>query len=463
MNSRSASRRSSRRREVLPVRQQGGRQLNRRHPQAQPHLLHPALVPITNRLQSERPTSTKGKSRTRAERNVLASQRPLPCQMEKLEPPSRWSVQARPCNSPEQGTQDMTVTKLWVCAAALALAALPAWSQDFVLDNNYDCAKATNGKAYCKQVGKGLNYFPVSEEFLNRFLSARSGAAAPASHNETTVQQQQIVTNTTNNTVIIQALTNDASEIRGLIDLYTAMISEQKEVASKTDADADAAAQAIEILSERVNGLQRQFSEKTTKLSNYQTSIRPNDPESRITARKASELFPKVPWYIPGSPETGEFWIEPLVNDFGTLTFNMKFVDPKSANDKIRSSISLSSTDLERIQKALVKLVAWSKTAHERHVRSFLQRVDCFPEKDCPAEGQKIDGVASTEVVFQVNEEGATSGRIQRNKGRFVDGYNMSMESTVWLQAYLKHVLNQGKSEFEAGSRTQSELKALFK
>jgi hypothetical protein len=94
--------------------------------------------------------------------------------------------------------------------------------------------------------------------------------------------------------------------------------------------------------------------------------------------------------------------------------------------------------------------------------RALSKRVDCFPNTTCPNEGQKRDGVASTEIVFQVNDEGATSGRIQRNKGHYDEGYNVSMESAVWLQAYLSHVLHDGKFEFESGSRSTDELKQLL-
>lgn len=61
--------------------------------------------------------------------------------------------------------------------------------------------------------------------------------------------------------------------------------------------------------------LEGKFLDETTKLSRYSTSIKPNDPDLQITARKASETDPKVPYYIPGTSETGEFWVEPFVTD----------------------------------------------------------------------------------------------------------------------------------------------------
>ena len=102
--------------------------------------------------------------------------------------------------------------------------------------------------------------------------------------------------------------------------------------------------------------LKAQFLDKTTQLSRYRTSIAPNDPDLRISARKASETYPKVPYYIPGTSDTGEFWIEPLVTEVGDLAFNLKFIDPKSENDKVRASILLSVGDVEKAQKGLVNV-----------------------------------------------------------------------------------------------------------
>jgi hypothetical protein len=60
-----------------------------------------------------------------------------------------------------------------------------------------------------------------------------------------------------------------------------------------------------------------------------------------------------------------------------------------------------------------------------------------------------------------IYEDGRTAGRIQLNKGLFEEGYNISVDSASMLQAYFKHVLTEGKEE--AGSRTDDQLKQLFK
>ena len=119
--------------------------------------------------------------------------------------------------------------------------------------------------------------------------------------------------------------------------------------------------------------------------------------------------------------------------------FNLKFIDPKAEHDPTRGTIPMGVSDVEATQKALLEIVKWSKIAHENHIRrTYTQRAACFPSDKCPAEnGPKRDGMASTEIDFKVYEDGSTAGRIQRNKGLFEDGYNISIDSALMLQAYM--------------------------
>ena len=75
---------------------------------------------------------------------------------------------------------------------------------------------------------------------------------------------------------------------------------------------------------------------------------------------------------------------------------------------------------------------------------------------------EKKQGVSSTEVVFQIYEDGSTAGRIQRNKGKFVVGYNMSVESSILLSAYLIYMRDVGATEFNIGVMSDDEVKGLF-
>ncbi len=336
------------------------------------------------------------------------------------------------------------------------LTVFNAFSQDFVFDGYRGCTRATNGKAYCQRPGNDT-YFPVSDQFLQRFEAQRDATAA---------RPQTVINNTTTNVVVVQRLENEASDLRGLMDLYRVIIQEQRQEAvdSTCGSVSGVAQEAITALNARVAEVQGQFRERTTELSQYTTSIKPNDPDLQITARKSSELFPKIPYTIPGSTEQGDFWLEPNVTDAGELSFNLKFIDPKStAVDKIRTSITMSPQELNQTRTALCKSAQWSRTAHENRVRGIKKRLTCFPEIKCPAENEKREGAASAEIIFAVGDDGSTGALIQRNRGRYQDAYLISIGSAMLLQTYLGHILYQGKQEFESGTRTQDQVRDLFK
>jgi hypothetical protein len=68
----------------------------------------------------------------------------------------------------------------------------------------------------------------------------------------------------------------------------------------------------------------------------------------------------------------------------------------------------------------------------------------------------------ATEIRFIVYEDGSTAGRIQRDKGRFVEGYNVSIDSAMLLQAYLAHVIKEATQEYDAGTQDKKALDQLF-
>ena len=344
--------------------------------------------------------------------------------------------------------------KRLMAAAPLTLALLagPALADTVSLDGYYECARNPNGRPYCKRQGQGDRLFMVTDSFFARYADA-------APHSQP--GQPQAATNIVSGTAVI-ALKNDAADIRGLVVLFKGMIEEQKKLTSPDDSDV--AQQSISLLTRRVQELETQYQDKATQLSSYGSPIRPDDSDLQTSARRASEQGPKIPYYIPGTPETGEFWLEPVVSNIGELMFNLKFIDPNS-KDRAREIIELTPAQLELMRNALRKVADWSKTAHDNGIRKdFSKRAVCFPQKDCASEdGPKVDKVSSTEIIFRIYENGSTAGRIQHNKGLFASGYNISVESSMLLQAYLNHVLLVGKREFDAGSRNSTQLHEMFK
>ena len=255
------------------------------------------------------------------------------------------------------------------------------------------------------------------------------------------------------------------ADLKSQIDVLTTVLSEQLELKKATaDELRPSFDKAIEAVNVQVERLKKEHSTLDKSFGVYLTSIKPNDRDLYLTARKASEIYPKIPYYIPGTNETGEFWVEPSVLDSGALQFGFKFVDTTASVERVRETIEMSLPEIEDAQKALFKLHAWSEIAHQQKLRrNYEKRVTCFPISECPPDGERIDGKASTEIRFEVYEDGSTAGRIQRNKGLFVEGYNVSIDSAMLLQAYLFHVIKEARIEFKSGTQDKKALDDLFR
>ena len=196
-------------------------------------------------------------------------------------------------------------------------------------------------------------------------------------------------------------------------------------------------------------------------LSKYNTPIYPVNINLGTTAFRYSEIFPSIPYYIPGTKEVGEFLVQPVVSNKGQLTYEFTFLDPSAKYNKEREQIVVVNTDMGSLIDGLDKVREWTETAEKNNVRRRYEKVaTCFPKADC---GERQVGKASTEVVFQIYENGSTAGKLQRVKGEFVSGYNMSVESTVLLGAYLKYMRDIGEREFKIGSMSEKDLDTMFK
>lgn len=194
--------------------------------------------------------------------------------------------------------------------------------------------------------------------------------------------------------------------------------------------------------------------------SKYGVPIRPSNANIGVTAVKASEAFPRVPYYIPGTEELGELWIKPYVSDVGELMYDFNFVDDNSEFSNIKETISLSADEIPLISSALLKINKWSDQALEKNLRRrFEKSAACFPQDMC---GKSEVGKSSTDIMFMLYEDGATAVKIQQNKGRFKSSYNVSIESGLLLAAYTDYMIELGSKEFEAATMTDAELDAVF-
>jgi len=216
-----------------------------------------------------------------------------------------------------------------------------------------------------------------------------------------------------------------------------------------------------EIIEKKIKKLQKQKQVLQALLtSRFSTPIKPNNANLKVSAFRSAETFPKIPFYIPGTNEIGEMLVIPRVSDEGYLLYKLDFLDPTSEYDKVRDSISIRHKNIEEIIAGLQKINEWTIVAQDNQVNRRISKTSiCVPSNACET---KKEGLTSTEIVFQVYEDGSTSGRIQRNKGLFSVGYNLSVESTILMSSYLIYMKDVGAKEFKSGSMSDEQVESLF-
>lgn len=290
----------------------------------------------------------------------------------------------------------------------------------------------------------------------------------PASASETTTSAVTVATTPTSSTVSVSASSTKwrnakdatqaqryADEIQASIIMFMAISDVIKEQPLTTKD------RVLSVVDSEIVRLQQEKQLLQDQLSSrFSTPIRPNNANLSVSAFRAADTFPKIPFYVPGTNEIGEMLIVPRVSDEGFLNYQFDFLDPTSTYDKVRDSIDVAHDDIGALINGLNKVDEWTKVAQDNNVNRRIEKTaSCIPDGMCE---EKKQGVSSTEVVFQVYEDGSTAGRIQRNKGKFMVGYNMSVESSVLLSAYLIYMRDVGAQEFNIGVMTDDEVKGLF-
>lgn len=265
---------------------------------------------------------------------------------------------------------------------------------------------------------------------------------------------------------VAQEFNQRLGELEHQIAVWNRVLQQQERRLTITVLDSEkvSISETIKTIKVRINELSEEMRGKEADVEYYLTNIRPQDRDIYVSARKRSEIEPQAPYYIPGTNETGQFWVEPVVTNEGILQFNFRMIDPLSPNDTTRSLIPMSLDQLKDVQQAIKKLSDMSKTAHKNKIRkNYSKRVVCFPELECPDERSNgTIGKSSTEVIFQIYEDGSTAGRIQQNKGPYQEGFNISIETANYFQAYLDLVIEDAKSDYSAGTKTVKDLDKLF-
>ena len=362
--------------------------------------------------------------------------------------------------------------------------------QENAISEKVSSFKATGSMVQGVLVSKNRHYHPDQKfSFVTTFqvsqaLLNANRDAAPKAANKSGITQKVSQSATPSQTMVQERsspftsdnnASNGAKSVQGEVSISIYEDVDPKEAIDEIDLKITLYAKIAENLPETGAGyrIQQEVLDKkidelkamrealaASYLSTYNTPIYPVNINLGMTAFRYSEIFPSIPYYIPGTKEVGEFLVQPVVSNEGQLTYEFTFLDPSAKYNKQREQIVVVNTDMVELTNGLDKVREWTETAEQQNVRRRYEKVAaCFPSNNC---GVRQVGKSSTEVVFQIYEDGSTAGKLQRVKGEFVSGFNMSVESTVLLGAYLKYMRDIGEQEFKVGSMTAKDLDSIF-
>jgi hypothetical protein len=297
-----------------------------------------------------------------------------------------------------------------------------------------------------------------------RPVSSSPAAAPVAGASSAAVSSSSVRIEIAGDTSKTDELRQDLSTISGQLQDLSAQVARREAAASapQPSPERSAANEEVEALQARIAALEVQRSETTAELRTYETPVRPENSNLQTDARRSSERYQKVPYFIPGTKTVGEMWVEPKVDDAGQLRFDVNFIDPEADYQKVAIAIPMTPDEIGQFEAALASVEDWSRTATEKKIRKrYEKEALCLPSARCKGTAAATPGLV-TRVMFQIDDDGSTAAHLRTRQGSFERTYAFSMESTDVLREYLRHVADVGAIEFQAGSATKDDLDALF-
>jgi hypothetical protein len=363
------------------------------------------------------------------------------------------------------------ISQLQACLGRPISGELDSFEDQF-LSNSYFKAQASAAEALRIVASKPNGYCGLLQQYLQELIApaqpvvVQQPAPPPPSPTPTPIvsnvaQSTTIVSNqVTNNSTTVIVIDQDIQAKYDLLLNQLKLLEQiQKHISAKVKDEPSG--KKLAVIGSRLDELRALIqSIEAEAEGKYGTPIRPTNANLGVTAAKASEVFPRVPYYIPGTEETGELWIKPYVTNDGRLMYDFNLVAAFSDFEKIKDTIEVTPENIRSVSAALVKVTQWSDQAVEKGIRrTYEKSALCFPTLMC---GNTEEGNNSAEVFFVIYEDGSTAARLQENKGKFRSAYNFSIESGLLLSAYMDYMAEFGEKEFEANTMTETDLDAIF-
>jgi hypothetical protein len=214
----------------------------------------------------------------------------------------------------------------------------------------------------------------------------------------------------------------------------------------------------------KVASNQKEFSEKLMGIR----------PKSDLDAADGNIYETKIQYYIPGSEEIGEMWVNWFIDDDKGPMMRLNFMDPthQYENKAYKIDISLEpiefpcNTDVNtdsnkntspscQIVKDLLRADRWGKIAKEKELKRRYKNRVSFIQGD---EKSKI----SLAVYFQVYENGAMSAQLVHKKYGFPKRFNFTLANALELARYIENTRKKAQKKWFNQTRTKEDLDALF-
>jgi hypothetical protein len=214
----------------------------------------------------------------------------------------------------------------------------------------------------------------------------------------------------------------------------------------------------------RVASNQKEFSEKVIGIR----------PKSDLSAADGNIYETKIQYYIPGSEEIGEMWVNWFIDDDKGPMMQLNFMDPthKYENKAYEVDISLEpiefpcNTDINtdsnkntspscQIVKDLLRADRWGKIAKEKELKRRYKKLVSYVQGD---EESKI----SLSIYFQVYENGAMSAQLVHEKHGFPKRFNFTLANALELARYIENTRKKAQKKWFNQTRTKEDLDALF-
>jgi hypothetical protein len=180
--------------------------------------------------------------------------------------------------------------------------------------------------------------------------------------------------------------------------------------------------------------------------------------ETKADSAGESLVGKDVPYYLPGTRETGVVRLSAAISSQGASVYALRFYDEGSFAGSPREAVSLSRADIEELREGLEKVGRWSSQAQREGVRKiFSKSAVCVPRSRC----QEQVG-ARLALNFVLYEDGATSAQIEVRKGSYQQPYNLSVENAAALRQHLASTLRRSDKHARNAALTTRDLNEKF-